>query len=160
MDIGIDLGTTFSVIAVNGRVEMAPDYPPGLYLEECDVTIIPSPYGDQTFPSVVMEDPDNSGEYLFGVDALQKAEEGYAPVMFSKRKIGTREGIPTLTQMIFAKDVAREFLRYLKSCAERALGRPVTRAVVTHPAYFDRGAVEETREAAKEAGFEPRFRKG
>ncbi len=55
---------------------------------------------------------------------------------------------------VVAKDVAREFLRYLKLCAEQALGKTVTRAVVTHPAYFDRGAVEETREAAIEAGFD------
>jgi hypothetical protein len=38
--IGIDLGTTFSVIAVDGRIALAPDYPggPGVYLDDCDVT--------------------------------------------------------------------------------------------------------------------------
>ncbi|MBI2299007.1 MAG: Hsp70 family protein [Armatimonadetes bacterium] len=154
MDIGIDLGTTFSVIAVAGRVELAPDYPAGLYLDECDVTIIPTPYGDETFPSVVIDDPERPGEHLFGLDAAQQAQEGRAPVMFSKRKIGTREGIPLGEGEVLARDVAALFLAYLKQCAEQALGRPVERAVVTHPAYFDRGAVEETREAAVQAGFD------
>lgn len=154
MDIGIDLGTTFSVIAVHGQVQLAGSYPPGIYLEDCGVTIIPTPYGEQTYPSVMVEDPVNPGRYLFGSDAVQKSEEGLAPVMFSKRKIGTQELIPQPSRPLMAREVAREFLRYMKGSAEQALGRSVTRAVVTHPAYFDRGAVEETREAAREAGFD------
>lgn len=156
MDIGIDLGTTFSVIAVNGGIDVAPDYSggAGVYLKECDVTVIPSPYGEQTFPSVVMQDPDDLSRYLFGTEALQWAEQGIPPVMFSKRKIGTREEIPMQTKTLIARDVAREFIKYLKQCAEQALGQPVDRAVVTHPAYFDRNAVEETREAAIAAGFD------
>lgn len=154
MDIGIDLGTTFSVIAVNGKVDLASNYPPGTYLQDCDVTIIPSPLGDLTFPSVIIEDPDQPGVFQFGVDALMRIGEGLAPVMFSKRKMGTRETITLSGRDVVAKDVATIFLRYLKGCAERALGTRVTRAVVTHPAYFDRAAVEETREAAIAAGFD------
>lgn len=155
-DIGIDLGTTFSVVAVDGRAELAADYPggPGIYLADCDVTVIPSPLGEATFPSVVMENPDDPASFLFGSEALQRAEEGIAPVMFSKRKIGTREALPMQSRAVTAQEVARELLRYMKSCAEQALGAQVTRAVVTHPAYFDRGAVEETRQAAVEAGFD------
>jgi actin-like ATPase involved in cell morphogenesis len=156
MDIGIDLGTTFSVLAVDGKVDLAPDYPggPGVYLDDCDVTVIPSPCGEQTFPSVMIQDPEDPTHWLFGSEALQKAEEGFAPIMFSKRKIGTLEEIPMATGTVMAKEVAARFLRHMKQCAERALGRPVRRAVVTHPAYFDRGAVEETRWAAQEAGFD------
>jgi molecular chaperone DnaK (HSP70) len=155
-DIGIDLGTTFSVVAVDGRAELATDYPggAGIYVAECDVTVIPSPIGEATFPSVVMQDPDNPSALLFGSEALQRAEEGFAPVMFSKRKIGTREALLMQSRAVTAHEVARELLRYMKSCAEAALGAQVTRAVVTHPAYFDRGAVEETRQAAVEAGFD------
>jgi molecular chaperone DnaK (HSP70) len=101
-----------------------------------------------------MQDPDQPDRLLFGAEALQRAEEGIAPVMFSKRKIGTREALPMQTRTVTAQEVAREFLRYMKGCAEEALGAQVTRAVVTHPAYFDRGAVEETRQAAVEAGFD------
>ena len=153
-DLGIDLGTTFSVLAVHGRADLAPDYPPGIYLEDCDATIIPSPEGEETFPSVVMEDPDSPGTLLYGRTALQRAEESGAPVLFSKRKMGTREPIAMPGGDRLARDIAREFLGYLKRCAEQALGHPVPRAVVTHPAYFDRAAVEETREAAREAGFD------
>lgn len=156
MDIGIDLGTTFSVIAVNGKVDLMPDYPggPGVYLADCDVTVVPSLRGENTFPSVMIPDPDNPANWLFGSDALQKEEEGYAPVLFSKRKIGTLEEIPVETGTVTAREVAARFLRHMKECAELALGQPIMRAVVTHPAYFDRGAVEETREAAQQAGFD------
>lgn len=153
-DIGIDLGTTFSAIGVAGRVELTPEYGQGIYIEECDVTIIPSPYGEQTFPSVVIEDPQNPGHLLFGTEALEVADAENAPIMFSKRKIGTSEILYTGTQSLTAMDVAARFLSYLRQCAEKALGDTVERAVVTHPAYFDRIAVEQTRDAAIVAGFD------
>ncbi|HEV7405320.1 MAG TPA: Hsp70 family protein [Chthoniobacteraceae bacterium] len=153
-DLGIDLGTTFSVLAVQGRVTLVAGWPAAIYLEDCDVTIIPSPEGEETFPSVVMEDPDEPGALLFGRTALGRADESGAPVLFSKRKMGTSEPIPMPSRNWTAKEIAREFLAYLKRCAEQALGETVRRAVVTHPAYFDRAAVEETRAAAREAGFD------
>jgi len=155
MDIGIDLGTTFSVIAVPGRVELSAGYPAqGEYLEECDVTIIPMPDASQTFPSVLWEDPDNPGELVSGMDAKQAAERGGDPILWSKRKIGTTELLPMGTRQLTAKAVATEVLKALKQAAEQALGQPVRRAVVTHPAYFDRNQVDETRLAAQAAGFD------
>jgi len=154
MDIGIDLGTTYSIIAVNGQVRLADDYPPGHYLADCDVTIIPTPEGELLFPSAVWQEPNNPGEFLIGLEALQKADEGEAPILFSKRKMGTSEQLLLHERKVMARDVAREILKYLKSCAEQALGQQVHRAVVTHPAYFDRSQVEETRLAAIEAGFD------
>ena len=64
MDIGIDLGTTFSVLAVKGKVDMVDGYPEGRYLDQFDVTIIPSPDGDVSFPSVVWIDPDDPDNIL------------------------------------------------------------------------------------------------
>ena len=153
MDIGIDLGTTFSVIAVNGFVTLKPEYGKGIYIEECDVTIIPSPYDEQSIPSVAIEDPENPGKLLFGNDALSVADEEHAPIMFSKRKIGSDEILTTGSIQMTAKGFATVFLSFLKECAEKALGEVVEDAVITHPAYFDRIAVEQTREAAIEAGF-------
>ena len=154
MDIGIDLGTTFSVIAVPGRVQLASGYPEGVYFEGGDVTIIPTPEGDELFPSVLGLNPEAPGEYVVGMAAKQAAEDGAAPIMWAKRKIGTTEPLRLGDKVLTAKDVAREVLKYLKLCAVRALGRPVERAVVTHPAYFERPQVEETRQAAQEAGFD------
>ncbi len=153
MDIGIDLGTTFSVIAVKGRVEMAPGYPPGQYLEHADVTILPTPMGDFTFPSVLWWHPDEPDKYVVGIEAKQMAEEGRCPILFSKRNIGTDEKLMLNGRAFTAREVATHFLRYLKKCAEDALGKTVNRAVVTHPAYFTPNKVEETRLAAIDAGL-------
>jgi actin-like ATPase involved in cell morphogenesis len=153
MDIGIDLGTTFSVIAVKGNVRLKANYS-SRYLEECDVTIIYSPEGDPTYPSVLWWDPAEPDRYVVGIDAKQKAAEGYRPIMFSKRAIGTKEQLRLNDRVFTAKEVAVHFLKYMKVCAEQALGEPVDRAVVTHPAYFNRNQVQETLEAAQEAGFE------
>ena len=154
-DIGIDLGTTFSALAVAGRVALSPDYPAdGIYLEACDVTIIPTPYGEPTFASVIAADPDNPGSYVFAADAVAVAEDGGAPIMFAKRGMGTQQTFTSGERELSAPDVAALFLGYLRECAEQALGEPVGRAVVTHPAYFDRAAVEATRSAAQAAGFD------
>jgi molecular chaperone DnaK (HSP70) len=91
MNIGIDLGTTYSVVAVKGNVPLAEGYPEGMYLEECGVTVIPTPEGNYTFPSVFWADPDNPENILLGDEAKAKAEEGETPIMFSKRSIGTTE---------------------------------------------------------------------
>jgi len=154
MDIGIDLGTTHSVLAVAGRVELTPGYPEGEYIAEADVTIIPAPDGARTFPSVFWVSPDDPDERLFGYDARQKTEDGDSPIMFSKRSIGTDEILRVFSYRFTAEDVAVEFLRYLKECAEAALGEPVQRAVVTHPAYFDPSQRQQTRRAAEKAGLD------
>ena len=112
MDIGIDLGTTFSVIAVNGFVTLKPEYGKGIYIEECDVTIIPSPYDEQSIPSVAIEDPENPGKLLFGNDALSVADEEHAPIMFSKRKIGSDEILTTGSIQMTAKGFATAFLSF------------------------------------------------
>ena len=157
--IGIDLGTTFSVLAIKGKIETVAGWPDGEYLADCDVTIIPEPDGDRTFASVLWwtpgPAPDSDGEFLFGIDAKMKAEEEGegSPIMFSKRAIGTTQKLECNGRVFTAKEVATHFLGHLKKCAERALGEPVTRAVITHPAYFESNQVQETREAAIDAGF-------
>jgi len=153
-DIGIDLGTTYSVLAVKGEVELVDGYPPGIFLPECQVTIIPTAEGDATFPSAFWMDPDDPSQVLVGMDARRKAQEGETPVVFSKRSIGTTEILRIRDREFTAKEVATHLLRFFKGCAECALGQPVHRAVVTHPAYFDRNQVQETRDAAEAAGFD------
>ena len=90
MDIGIDLGTTFSVIAVDGHVELDPEYGEAIYLEQCEVSIIPSPFGEPTFPSVAAlgSDPD---EDLYGSEAPDVARDG-ADLPAEVRQAVAREG--------------------------------------------------------------------
>jgi hypothetical protein len=156
--LGIDLGTTYSVMAVKGRVDLTPGYPPGEYLAECDVTVIPTPEGDYLFPSVFWAGPDSleagSEVVLIGMEAKLKAQEEVMPIMFSKRSIGTLEELRMAGHVFTAQQVATQILKYLKQCAERALGQPIRQAVVTHPAYFDRNQVQETQQAAVHAGFD------
>lgn len=153
MDIGIDLGTTFSVIAVKGKVELAPGYSGSEYLEDIDATILPSETGNLTIPSVMWWHPDEPDHYVFGDGAKQMAEEGKCPIMFSKRKIGTTTELMLNGRAFSAKEVAERFLRYMKEWAETVTGQKVSRAVVTHPAYFTPNMVAETREAAENAGL-------
>lgn len=153
MDLGIDLGTTFSVLAVKGQVDLAPGYSGAEYLPEIDVTILPSANGNLTFPSVFWWHPDDPDRYVFGDEAKQMAEEGKAPIMFSKRSIGTTNTLMLNGRGFTAKEVAERFLRHLKEWAETVTGQKVSRAVVTHPAYFDPGQKEETLKAAQDAGL-------
>ncbi|MCY2924775.1 MAG: Hsp70 family protein, partial [Planctomycetota bacterium] len=152
-DIGIDLGTTCGVIAVKGKVETAPGYPSGEYLEEMDVTILPSVNGNLTFPSVLWWHPDDPERYVFGDEAKQMVAEGKAPIMFSKRSIGTTNKLMLNGRAFTAKEVATLFLRHLKEWAETVTGQKVNRAVFTHPAYFTPNQREETLKAAQEAGL-------
>jgi molecular chaperone DnaK (HSP70) len=153
MDIGIDLGTTFSVLAVKGKVDMVDGYPEGRYLDQFDVTIIPSPDGDLSLPSVVWIDPDDPENVLIGYDAKQKAEDGDAPLMFSKRAIGTASELNVSGHKLSARDAAACMLRYFKQCSEQALGKPVERVVATHPAYFEPQQILETKKACEAAGL-------
>lgn len=153
VDLGIDLGTTFSVLAVKGEVKTVENTPRAKYLKACDVSILPTPYGDYTFPSALWVDP-TGREFKYGAAAKQLVTEGEAPIMFSKRSIGTTEKLRVNGQEFTARQCATLFLKYLKGCAEQSLGRPVRRAVVTHPAYFNENQVQETLQAAADAGFE------
>ena len=153
MDIGIDLGTTFSVIAVKGKIDLAPGYTGADYLEEINVTILPSSTGNLTIPSVMWWHPDEPVRYVFGDEAKQMAEEGKSPIMFSKRSIGTTDKLMLNGRAFTAKEVAERFLRYMKEWAETVTGQKVERAVVTHPAYFKPNQREETLKAAQEAGL-------
>ncbi|GAA1298301.1 Hsp70 family protein [Saccharothrix xinjiangensis] len=154
MIIGIDLGTTFSVLAVKGRVDLVDGYPPPTYLEALDVTIIPDPYGNDVIPSAVWEDPDNPGSLVVGTDARDRAAEGQAPILASKRTMGTNVGHRLLGREYSAREVATIILSYLKDVAEQALGERVDRAVITHPAFFEGAMMRETAEAALAAGFD------
>jgi len=158
--IGIDLGTTNSVVAV-----MEGDTP----------TVITNPEGGRTTPSVVAIN--DKGERLVGQVAKRQAVTNPENTVFSiKRFMGRRYNeVPEESKMVpysveaadnndvliriqdktFAPpEVSAMVLRKLKEAAEAHLGGTVTQAVITVPAYFNDAQRQATKDAGKIAGLE------
>ncbi len=135
--VGIDLGTTNSVVAV---------------LEGGEPTVIANAEGFRTTPSVVAFTKD--GEVLVGETAKRQAVTNVDRTIASvKRHMGT-----TWTQEIdgkkyTAQEISARILAKLKRDAEQYLGEPVTDAVVTVPAYFNDAERQATTEAGEIAGL-------
>jgi len=137
--IGIDLGTTYSAVAVIGN--------------NGNPYILKNQRGCDLTPSVIYFDP--NGDILVGVDAKDKLQEGEEDIaMFFKRNMGNPDfrfyfGNKEYT----ATDLSAILLKKLKIDAETALGETVTEAVITVPAYFNDIQRTETIRAGKIAGL-------
>ena len=152
--VGIDLGTTNSVVAIaslkpspSGRGQGEGPHPnllpegEGMYAE-----VVHNIHGHALVPSVVYYAPDGSIEV--GYPALQRFARGEKNVFASiKRQMGKSSDATPVK-------VSAEILKYLKHSAENALGKEVTKAVITVPAYFDDAARTATKDAARLAGLE------
>src|SRR5918996_46491 len=136
--VGIDLGTTNSVVAV---------------LEAGEPQVIPNAEGSRTTPSVVGFS--KTGEILVGELAKRQAISNPDRTIRSiKREMGT-----SWTQEIDGKnwtpqEISAQILTKLKRDAEAYLGDTVTQAVITVPAYFDDAQRQATKEAGQIAGLE------
>ena len=162
--IGIDLGTTNSVVAV---------------MEGGEPTVIPSAEGGRTVPSVVAFS--KTGERLVGQIAKRQAITNPANTVYSiKRFMGRRWDDPEVQRSIklvpyrVEKDkqsdgivvtladgksytppeISAMILQKLKADAEAYLGEPVTEAVITVPAYFDDTQRQATKDAGRIAGLD------
>ncbi len=158
--IGIDLGTTNSVVAV---------------MEGSDVTVIPNQEGSRTTPSVVAFT--KNGEILVGQVAKRQAITNPENTIFSiKRFMGRRyDEVTEEMKMVPYKvvkapngdvrvevngklfsppEISAKVLQKLKKAAEDYLGEPVTEAVITVPAYFNDAQRQATKDAGKIAGLE------
>ncbi|CAL8136296.1 unnamed protein product [Orchesella dallaii] len=159
--IGIDLGTTYCCAAVfmNGKVE-----------------IVRNPQGHNTTPSYVNIKP--SGEKIVGTTAKDNAHRNAENTVFdAKRMIGRRFDDPQLQNDINfwpftivqgaegpaievnkveypPEQIASFILIQLASDAEKFLGQPVRKAVITVPAYFNDGQRQATIDAGELAGLE------
>lgn len=158
--IGIDLGTTNSVVSV---------------MEAGNATVIPNAQGSRTTPSIVafLE----SGEELVGLSAKRQAVTNPVNTIFSiKRFMGRRhcevteseKGVPyTLTggpeeavkveilgRSYSPPEISAKILRGLKETAEAYLGSTVEKAVITVPAYFNDSQRQATKDAGQIAGLE------
>ncbi len=163
--IGIDLGTTYSCVAVwkNKKVE-----------------IIPNDLGERTTPSVVSF---TNNERLVGQAAKNQITRNYKNTIYdAKRLIGRRfneeevqkdlklwpfkvekdsnSDRPIIvveylnqTKTFYPEEISAMVLEKMKKYAEDYLGKPVTQAIVTCPAYFNDGQRQATKDAGRIAGL-------
>jgi molecular chaperone DnaK len=136
--VGIDLGTTNSVVAV---------------LEAGDPVVIPNSEGSRTTPSVVAFS--KGGEVLMGEVAKRQAITNPDRTIRSvKRHMGTSWSTEVDGKKYTAQEISARTLQKLKRDAEAYLGDTVTQAVITVPAYFDDAQRTATKEAGQIAGLE------
>lgn len=162
--IGIDLGTTNSVVAV---------------IEGGDPVVIPSAEGSNTVPSIVAFN--KKGERLVGQTAKRQAVVNPENTIYSvKRLMGrgiddnatkrtkevvpyeivagpqqdARVNVPIVDTVYSPQEISALVLQKLKRDAESYLGEPVTKAVITVPAYFNDSQRQATKDAGKIAGLE------
>src|SRR5688572_30709856 len=157
--IGIDLGTTNSVVAV---------------IEGDSPTVIPNPEGGRTTPSVVAFG--KGGERLVGQVAKRQAVTNPENTLYSiKRFMGRKFSevsqesrivsyavvagdngearIEVLGQQLSPPEVSAMVLQKMKDAAEQYLGQTVTQAVITVPAYFNDSQRQATKDAGRIAGL-------
>jgi len=160
--IGIDLGTTNSVVAI---------------MEGKEAKVIVNEEGDRITPSVVGFD--DAGEVLVGQIAKRQAITNPENTIYSaKRFVGRRfeevaeeskrvpyktvrrdngdVGIGVRGKTMTPPEISSHVLRKLKKAAENYLGETVTEAVITVPAYFNDAQRQATKDAGKIAGLEVR----
>ncbi len=158
--IGIDLGTTNSVVAI---------------MDGKEPKVIVNEEGDRVTPSIVAWD--DRGEVLVGQIAKRQAITNPEGTVYSaKRFMGRRfdevqeeakrvpykvvkrdngdVGIEVRGKNMAPPEVSANVLRKLKKAAENYLGEPVTEAVITVPAYFNDSQRQATKDAGKIAGLE------
>ena len=136
--VGIDLGTTNSVVSV---------------LEGGEPTVIPNAEGGRTTPSVVAFS--KAGEILVGEVAKRQAITNPDRTIRSiKRHMGTDQKTDIDGKAWTPQEISARILMKLKADAEAYLGDKVTEAVITVPAYFDDAQRQATKEAGQIAGLE------
>lgn len=137
MIVGIDLGTTNSLIA---------------YYSEEGAKIIPNRLGKNLTPSVVSMDED---EQIYVGDVAVERNLLYPGSTASvfKRDMGSRKEFKLLHKTFTAEELSSFVLRALKEDAEHFLGEEVTEAVISVPAYFNDARRRATKRAGELAGF-------
>ena len=158
--IGIDLGTTHSVVAVASAG---------------NVDVVQNIHGHALVPSVVYYGDDGSVDV--GYSAKARGDKGEKNVISSIKRLMGRgagdikkilgnsqyeivEGNAGMVRLraggreLTPVEISADILKHLKAMAEKALGKAVTKAVITVPAYFDDAARAATKDAARLAGLE------
>jgi molecular chaperone DnaK len=135
--VGIDLGTTNSVVAV---------------MEGGEPVVIPNAEGSRLTPSVVAFT--KTGERLVGITAKRQAILNPERTISSiKREMGTDHKVHIDDKTYSPEEISAMILQKLKTDAEAYLGEPVTQAVITVPAYFNDAQRTSTKQAGEIAGL-------
>jgi len=134
--IGIDLGTTNSCVSV---------------MEGKEAKVITNPEGNRTTPSVVAF---KDGEIIVGDAAKRQIVTNKDSVSSIKRLMGSTQKVHVNGKDYTPQEISAMILQYMKKYAESYLGEPVTKAVITVPAYFNDAQRQATKDAGKIAGFD------
>jgi molecular chaperone DnaK len=134
--LGIDLGTTNSCVAI-----MEGDKP----------KVLETPEGKRTVPSVVSF---KGGEFIVGDAAKRQMITNKDSVASIKRKMGTSEKVDLGGKKYTPEEISAKILGYIKKYAEDKVGRPISKAVITVPAYFNDAQRQATKNAGKIAGLD------
>lgn len=134
--IGIDLGTTNSCVAV---------------VDSGAPKILETPDGKRTVPSVVAFKGD---EIIVGESAKRQMVTNRDTISSVKRLIGTGKKVSAIGKEFTPEEVSAYILKYIKKYAEDRLGQPVSKAVITVPAYFNDAERHATKNAGTIAGLD------
>ncbi|CAM9137143.1 molecular chaperone DnaK [Mycoplasma marinum] len=133
--LGIDLGTTNSVVSV---------------IEDKEPKVLENPTGKRTTPSVVSF---KNGDIIVGEVAKRQMETNPDTIASVKRLMGTSKKVKANGKEYTPEEISAMILGYMKEYAEKKLGTKVTKAVITVPAYFNNAEREATKNAGKIAGL-------
>jgi molecular chaperone DnaK len=138
--VGIDLGTTNSVVAI---------------MDRSGPVVVPNSLGDRLTPSVVGFT--KSGEILVGKKARRAAVMNVGRTVFSiKRQMGTNHRVRIEGKEYTPQEISSMILQKLKQDTEDFFGEEVSQAVITVPAYFTDAQRQATKDAGEIAGFKVR----
>src|ERR1051325_894368 len=133
--IGIDLGTTNSVVAI---------------MDGAKTNVLENPEGNRTTPSIVAFKGD---QIIVGEAAKRQAITNPNTIISIKRLMGTEKKVQVNGKEYKPEQISAMILSYLKEYAEKKLGEKITRAVITVPAYFNDAERTATKNAGKIAGL-------
>lgn len=129
--LGIDLGTTNSCVAV---------------IEAGKPKVLENPEGKRTVPSVVSFKGD---QIIVGESAKRQMVTNKNTIISIKRLIGTDQTVRAQGKEYSPEEISAYILSYIKEYAEKRIGSPVTKAVITVPAYFNDSQRQSTKNAGK-----------
>jgi molecular chaperone DnaK len=134
--IGIDLGTTNSCVSI---------------MEEGGKPrVLETPEGKRTVPSIVSL---KGGDFIIGDSAKRQMITNKDTIISIKRKMGTSEKVTLGDKEYTPEEISAKILGYIKGYAEQKVGHPITKAVITVPAYFNDAQRNATKNAGKIAGL-------